>query len=284
MGKKQHRRHRRRHRHNCRTATAPSPCARRIARQTAQDRATQRRRGRRPRDNRPPHTARRVALHGHGLQPLSEPVVARGRGRGEGNGIAEDERGCAAVVLYAPCTRLEDEMAEIVVHATVPHDAHRLEARQPLRVHVVKGDGWQSKPNRDRPGGRLGLFQDGRRALRVKGPNPRELDACIEQALRGAHVAWPVPLVGVLACGQMRQHLRHACARQREPRAAVGELWLPLPLDNALEVRRREEGVAEVVRLGGVVPGKRGRQLRRDHERVVVREERPLRRRLALCG
>ena len=92
----------------------------------------------------------------------------------------------------------------------------------------------------------------------MKGPNPRELDACIEQALRGAHVAWPVPLVGVLACGQMRQHLRHACARQREPRAAVGELWLPLPLDDALEVRRREEGVAEVVRLGGVVPGKRG--------------------------
>ena len=92
----------------------------------------------------------------------------------------------------------------------------------------------------------------------MKGPNPRELDACIEQALRGAHVAWPVPLVGVLARGQARQHLRHSCPRQREPRATVGELWLPLPLDDALEVRRREEGVAEIVRLGGVVPGKRG--------------------------
>ena len=128
-------------------------------------------------------------------------------------------------------------------------------------VDVVEGERRQGEADGHRARRRLGLLDDHVRVLRVEVVHPLELHARVDEALRDADVARPVPLVLGLALGQVRQHRAHRRARHGDARATVGEEGLAHPRDDALEVRRGDESVPEVLRLLAVVPA-RGREAR----------------------
>ena len=114
----------------------------------------------------------------------------------------------------------------------------------------------------------------------MEGVDPRERYARVEEALRHAHVAWPIPLVRRLALGKDWERRGQSAARDGDARAAIGKQRLPLARNNALEVRRRDEGVSQVMRLVGVEARDRREHLISEDVRVVVQHEGPPRKRL----
>eukprot|EP00966_Prymnesium_polylepis_P326084 7382014-Prymnesium_polylepis.1 len=110
---------------------------------------------------------------------------------------------------------------------------------------MVEGERRQVEPDRHRAWRRRLLVDDHVRVLRVERVDPRDGHAHVEQALRDAHVAGPVPLVLGLTLLEVRQDRAHRRTRDRDARASVGEERLPHARHDALEVRRGDEGVAE---------------------------------------